>query len=79
MTKVNVGDTIKISYRYRARRCELVRFLLSVPEELHSILKTEAAAQGYTLNGIVRQILWEWAKRQSKQLTSPLTEQGDRR
>lgn len=34
------------------------------PEKLHSILKQSAKRQGYTLNHLVIQILWDWAKKQ---------------
>lgn len=38
----------------------MVRFLINVPEDLHKILKAFAKEQGQTLNGLIRQILWEW-------------------
>lgn len=37
------------------------KFMLSVPDELHENLKTWAKTKGQTLNGLARQILWEWA------------------
>lgn len=40
----------------------MVRFLISTPEELRKILKQEASPRGQTLNGLIRQILWEWAE-----------------
>ncbi len=42
----------------------MVRFLVSVPAELHGILKEAARTYGQTLNGLIRQILWDWAERQ---------------
>ena len=44
----------------------MVRFLVNVPTELHKSLKEVAGAQGQTLNGLIRQILWDWAERQTK-------------
>lgn len=44
----------------------MVRFLVNVPDELHMILKENAKAQGQTLNGLMRQILWNWAERNSR-------------
>lgn len=46
----------------------MVRVLVNVPAELHGILKEAARAYGQTLNGLIRQILWDWAERQSKKL-----------
>jgi len=40
----------------------MVRFLINTPEEIHKCLKEAAKEQGQTLNGLVRQILWEWIK-----------------
>ncbi len=42
----------------------MVRFLINVPVELHNIMKEAAASYGQTLNGLIRQILWDWAERQ---------------
>lgn len=44
----------------------MIRFVLNAPEELHQKLKEEAARQGQTLNGLVRQILWDWDKTDEK-------------
>ena len=53
-----------ISYRYQKRkgRMQVIRFLVNVPAELHRALKEKAGAQGQTLNGLVRQILWDWVR-----------------
>ncbi len=40
----------------------MIRFLISTSEEMHNILKLEAKPRGQTLNGLIRQILWEWAE-----------------
>lgn len=40
----------------------MVRFLISVPEDLRETLKCIARPRGQTLNGLIRQILWEWVK-----------------
>lgn len=42
----------------------VVRFLINIPEELRNILKTHAKSSGQTLNGQIRQILWDWVKQQ---------------
>lgn len=34
------------------------------PERLHDILRRYAKEQGYTLNQLVLQVLWDWAKKQ---------------
>ena len=41
----------------------MVRFLVSVPEELHNALKEQAKAQGQTLSGLIRAILWDWMQK----------------
>ena len=38
----------------------MVRFLLSLPDELQQKLKIIAKEQGQTLNALIRQIIWEW-------------------
>lgn len=42
----------------------MIRFLVNVPAELHGMLKEMAGKRGQTLNGLIRQILWDWAERQ---------------
>ena len=42
----------------------MIRFLVNIPTELHAFLRKTAGKQGQTLNGLVRQILWDWAERQ---------------
>lgn len=46
-----------------------MRFLISTPPELHQQLKEAAEANGQTLTGFVRQILWSWAD-QRKEVTT---------
>ena len=41
-----------------------MRFLISVPKELHEKLKAASRAQGQTLTGLIRSILWEWIEQQ---------------
>ncbi len=41
----------------------MVRFLINIPETLKSRLQQISRAQGCTLNGLIRQILWDWVKR----------------
>ncbi len=38
----------------------MVRFLISMTEELRNTLKSVADQRGQTLCGLIRQILWEW-------------------
>lgn len=38
----------------------MVRFLISVTNDMHNILKRTANQRGQTLCGLIRQILWEW-------------------
>ena len=42
----------------------MVRFLISTTKELRDTLKNAANKQGQTLCGLIRQILWEWVKKQ---------------
>lgn len=44
----------------------MVRFLISIPMDLRQQLQEQAVANGQTLTGFIRQILWEWAKNQQK-------------
>ncbi len=44
----------------------MIRFLVNVPTELHALLRETAEKQGQTLNGLIRQILWDWVERQGK-------------
>lgn len=37
-----------------------MRFLISVPEELHNALRCESTKRGQTLTGLIRGILWDW-------------------
>ncbi len=47
----------------------MIRFLVNIPAELHGILKETAGKQGQTLNGLIRQILWDWAKEEKIYIT----------
>jgi len=38
----------------------MVRFLVSTQEEQKKALKEAAEKRGQTLNGLIRQILWDW-------------------
>lgn len=40
------------------------------PEELHQKLKETAQKGGYTMNGFVLQILWDWSDREDEKNTS---------
>lgn len=40
----------------------MVRFLISMTEELRNTLKSVADQRGQTLCGLIRQILWEWTE-----------------
>lgn len=40
----------------------MVRFLINIPEDLRDTLRSIATPRGQTLNGLIRQILWDWAK-----------------
>lgn len=44
----------------------MVRFLINIPVGLHQLLREYAKSQGQTLNGLVRQILWEWMEHNIK-------------
>lgn len=41
----------------------MVRFLINIPEELKDKLKAQSKPKGQTLNGLIRQILWDWAEK----------------
>ena len=43
-----------------------VRFLISVPDELHGSLKDISKRYGKPLTGLIRDILWNWLESQSK-------------
>ncbi len=38
----------------------MVRFLITIPNDLRDTLKTAAACRGQTLTGFIRSILWDW-------------------
>ena len=42
----------------------MVRFLVNIPETLRMYLKQTAKTKGQTLNGLIREILWDWADKQ---------------
>lgn len=39
-----------------------MRFLISVPDNLHEMLKAESMRRGQTLAGLIREILWAWVQ-----------------
>lgn len=41
----------------------MVRFLINIPEDMRNTLKSIARSRGQTLNGLIRQILWEWVRK----------------
>lgn len=42
------------------KEANVIRFLINIPTALRDELRTIAKAQGSTLNGLIRQILWDW-------------------
>ena len=44
----------------------MIRFLISIPEELRDDLKRLARPMGQTLTGIIRQALWDWVNAQKE-------------
>ena len=44
----------------------MIRFLISIPEELRNILRTEASVRGQTVTGVIREILWDWVEANRK-------------
>ena len=48
----------------------MVRFLISMTEELRNTLKSVANQRGQTLCGLIRQILWEWVENRKQEETS---------
>lgn len=45
----------------------MVRFLISMTEELRNTLKSVADQRGETLCGLIRQILWEWTESRKRE------------
>ena len=45
----------------------MVRFLISMTEELRNTLKYVADQRGQTLCGLIRQILWEWTESRKRE------------
>ena len=45
----------------------MVRFLISMTEELRNTLKSVADQRGQTLCGLIRQILWEWTESRKRE------------
>lgn len=39
------------------------QMILRLADDMWKCLKTEAAVRGQTLTGLIRQILWEWVKK----------------
>ncbi len=44
----------------------MVRFLISTTDETRNELKSIANQRGQTLNGLIRQILWDWLREQER-------------
>lgn len=44
----------------------MVRFLINIREDMRDDLRDMAQLRGQTLNGLIRQILWDWLKQQEK-------------
>ncbi len=44
----------------------MIRFLINIPEDFRSDLRSFAKSRGQTLNGLIRQILWDWLNKQDK-------------
>lgn len=42
----------------------MTRFLINTTEELKNSLTYIAKERGQTLNGLIRQILWEWLEKE---------------
>lgn len=55
----------------------MVRFLISMTEELRNTLKSVADRRGQTLCGLIRQILWEWVENRKQE--ERRGENGDRK
>lgn len=43
----------------------MIRFLITIPRDLHGELKETAAQRGQTLTGLIRGILWDWISQHS--------------
>lgn len=43
-----------------------MRFLISVPISLHEMLKAASQRRGQTLTGLIREILWAWVLKNTK-------------
>ena len=41
----------------------MIRFLISIPEGVHGELKAISKERGQTLNGLIRQIIWDWRRK----------------
>ena len=46
---------------------KITRSTLRIPEELLDGLKEIAQRKGQTLNGLIRDILWDWLERERRQ------------
>ena len=53
----------------------MIRFLITIPRDLHGELKETAAQRGQTLTGLIRGILWDWISQHSGE--TPDIEGGD--
>lgn len=38
------------------------KYLLNLPKKLKAILSEQAKSQGYSMNGLILFILWDWVK-----------------
>ena len=43
-----------------------MQILIRTPEELKNRLREKALQKGLTLNGLIKQILWDWVEKQAK-------------
>lgn len=46
-----------------------MRFLVSMPEELHGALRAAARKRGQTLSGFIRDTLWDWLREYTEKET----------
>ena len=44
-----------------------MRFLISVPDQLHAKLKAASKRRGQTLTGMIREVLWSWEERETSE------------
>lgn len=58
----------------------MIRFLITIPRDLHGELKETAAQRGQTLTGLIRGILWDWISQHSgkHQILKEVDEMSDK-